>query len=312
VTKLGIRKANYAGTWYKGKEENLRRELEELFLNNEFGPGKLPLCQNKKQRTIIGGISPHAGFTYSGCSAAHTYFNLFKEKIPDTIIILGNHHHPYSKVGIMKEGMWETPLGNLTIDSALAKALLNNSNIISDDTDSFMHSMEHNIEIQLPFIKYCAGDKDTKIIPMKIRSDIKFNKIDELCEDIAETINSFEKDIIIVASSDMSHYNVDVDNTEQLEALKKIDQAVIDQFLKFNFENVLNPEKFIDISLFNKFRLGERRVSICGRQTITSALLLCKKLNAIKSELLKYYISKDIKPSKDPWTVGYFSGIIIK
>ncbi|MHA1508605.1 MAG: AmmeMemoRadiSam system protein B [Promethearchaeota archaeon] len=98
---MGIRKAYHAGTWYKGNEENLKQQLEELFLNNEFGPGKLPVCQNQKQRTIIGGVSPHAGFAYSGCSAAHTYFNLFKEKIPDTIIILGNHHQPYSKVGIM-------------------------------------------------------------------------------------------------------------------------------------------------------------------------------------------------------------------
>jgi len=311
---LGIRKAYHAGTWYKGKEESLRRELEGLFLNNEFGPGKLPVCQNQKQRTIIGGVSPHAGFAYSGCSAAHTYFNLFKEKIPDTIIILGNHHQPYSKVGIMKEGMWETPLGNLTIDSELAKALLDNSNIIRDDVASFMqikeYRKEHNIEIQLPFIKYCAGDNDTKIIPMKIRHDIPFNKIDELSKDIAKTINSFEKDIIIIASSDMSHYNVD--NKEQLETLKKIDNAVINQILKFKFQNVLNPKKFIDVSLFNKFREDERDVSICGRQTITLALLICEKLNAIKAELLKYYISKDIHPSADPWTVGYFSGILMK
>ena len=310
MINLVIRKAQYAGSWYKGKEENLRMELEELFLNNEFGPGKLPLCQNQKQRTIIGGISSHAGFTYSGCSAAHTFFNLFKEKIPDTIIILGNHHHPYSKVGIMKDGAWETPLGDLTIDSELAKALLDNSNIINDDAVSFMKFKEQNIEIQLPFIKYCAGDKDVKIVPVKITRHIKLEKIEELCGDIAKTINTSEKDIIIVASSDMSHYNIDT--KEQLETLKEIDQAVIDQILNFNFEYVLNPEKFIDASLFNKFRLGEREASICGRQTISAALLICKKLNAIKSELLKYYTSKDISPSGHPWTVGYFSGILRK
>ena len=310
MRKLVIRKAHYAGSWYKGNEESLRSELEDIFLNNEFGPGKLPLCENQKQRTIIGGVSSHAGFSYSGCSAAHTYLNLFKEKIPDTIIILGNHHHHYSKVGIMKEGIWETPLGNLTIDSELAKALLDNCNIISDDDASFMQVREHNIEIQLPFIKYCAGDKDTKIIPMKIKHDITYKKIEELSEDIAKTINHFEKDIIIVASSDMSHYNIY--NKEQLETLKKIDQAVIEQFLKFNFENVLNPEKFIDARLFNKFGLGEKSPSICGRQTMTLVLKICKKLNAMKAELLKYYINKDIRPSADAWTVGYFSGILRK
>ena len=310
MRKLGIRKAYHAGSWYSGKEDILRRDLEELFLNDEFGPGKLPVCQNQKQRTIIGGVSAHAGFSYSGCSAAHTYLNLFKEKIPDTIIILGNHHHPYSKVGIMKEGIWETPLGNLTIDSELAKAILDNCNIISDDEASFKHVSEQNIEIQLPFIKYCAGDKDTKIIPMKIKHDITYKKIEELSEDIAKTINHFEKDIIIVASSDMSHYNIY--NKEQLETLKKIDQAVIEQFLKFNFENVLNPEKFIDARLFNKFGLGEKSPSICGRQTMTLVLKICKKLNAMKAELLKYYINKDIRPSADAWTVGYFSGILRK
>ena len=310
MINLVVRKAYKAGSWYQGAEKNLRMQLEALFLNNEFGPGNLPVCQNQKQRTIIGGVSPHASFGYSGCGAAHTYFNLFKEKIPDTIIILGNHHHPYSKVGIMKEGAWETPLGNLTIDSELAKALIDKCSIIRDDVDSFIQFKEHNIEVQLPFIKYCAADKDTKIIPIKISRHIKFKQIGELSEDIAKTMISSEKDIIIVASSDMSHYNIY--NEEQLQTLKMIDQSVIDQILKYNFENVLNPEKFIDVRLFNKFRLGERMPSICGRQTITTLLLICKKLNATKSELLKYYISKDIIPSEDPWTVGYFSGILMK
>ena len=109
MRKLGIRirKATHAGSWYKGKEESLREELEDLFLNNEFGPGKLPVSQNQKHRTIIGGISPHAGYSFSGRCAAFTYLNLFKEKIPDTVIILGTDHIGYGQVALLADGRSE-------------------------------------------------------------------------------------------------------------------------------------------------------------------------------------------------------------
>jgi len=305
-----LRRAEFAGKFYPAFKGELIRGIEDCFLSKDFGPGVKLEIKKQDQRTVIGGVSPHAGYIYSGPCAAYTYLNLFRERIPDTVIILGNHHHPYSKIGIMKEGEWVTPLGNLKIDEDLAKLILAESNIVVEDKAGFLNFREHNIEVQLPFIKYCAREKEIEILPIKIARTTSHSKLNEFSSQIAGIINKYDKDIIIVASSDMSHYNVF--DEEQLKTLKEIDQLVIDQFLKLNSEYVLNPESFINKTLFNKFSIGEREPSVCGRQTIAALILICKKLNFSKPNVLKYYNSKEISPGGHPWTVGYFSGILVK
>ncbi len=207
MRKLGIRKASHAGSWYPKNREDLIRDLEYNFSESEFGPGLLPETLNLDTRTIIGGVSPHAGYAYSGRCAAYTYLNLFKEKIPDTVIVLGTDHVGYGKVALLGDGAWETPLGNLLIDDELSKKILDTSDIIVEDRSAFTGFMEqeHNIEIQLPFIKYCAKDKDLKIIPIKITPRINFDVMDEISSDIANAVKSVDKDVVVVASSDMSH-----------------------------------------------------------------------------------------------------------
>ncbi|TFG01596.1 MAG: AmmeMemoRadiSam system protein B, partial [Promethearchaeota archaeon] len=207
---MEVRKPLHAGSWYPRYKPDLIRNLKEYFDDNEFGPGEEPKTLNNDTRTIIGGVSPHAGYIYSGNCAAHTYLNIFREKIPDTILILGNDHNRYDKIAIMKEGEWETPLGNLKVDTDLAEKILENTNTIILDNSAFIgypHQNEHNIEIQLPFIKYCVKDQDVQIVPIKI--GLKYSENYEIYEkistDIANAIKSMDKDIVIVASSDMTH-----------------------------------------------------------------------------------------------------------
>lgn len=271
--------------------------MKQLFNDNKFGPGKEPSSQNIEKRSILGGLSPHAGVRYSGYCAAHTYLNLFKEKIPDTIIILGNIHRRYNDIAIFKSGEWETPLGNLMVDDDLVGTILDNGEIIKSDNLAFtgFYEEEHNIEIQLPFIKYCAKDKDVKIVPIKLGFNAFHNY--KLCEEIAtclsKSIKSYNKDVIIVASSDMQHE--EVLNSKRLEKFKLKDHKVIDAFEALNAENVMNIAS---------------NLSICGPQTITTLLLTCKKLDANHGKLLKYYTSVDKEGFG--YCVGYFSGIILK
>ena len=289
-----FRKAQYAGSWYKGNEKGLNEALERYFLDKNFGPGEKPETLNLESRSIFGGVSPHAGHEYSGPCAAYTYFNLFKEKIPDTVIILGTDHRGYRKIALFEDGEWETPLGNLKIDNELSKKILDTSKVIASDSSAFLIG-EHNIEIQLPFIKYCAKDKDLKIIPIKITPRINYNALDEISSDIANALKSTNKDVVVVASSDMTHDYVH--NEEQLTKFKEIDQAVINGFEK------LDPKTTMDAAL---------KTSVCGPQTITTLMLIGKKLwNASKGKLLKYYTSSEKTGSFD-YCVGYFSGIIIK
>jgi AmmeMemoRadiSam system protein B len=291
------RKAAVAGSFYPRYEPDLLRIIKESFTNKKYGPGEEFQTLNKDERSIIGGVSPHAGYVYSGCAAAYTFLNLFKEKIPDTVIILGNDHIGYGRVGLMKEGIWETPLGDINIDSEVTQEILSNSRVIIEDNSAFMgfpFGREHNIEVQLPFIKFCAGDKDIKIVPIKVASH-NMDVLKTISNDIANSIKALDKDIIIVASSDMSHE--EVRSKDELKTFKERDQNLIEGFEKFNPETTLEPYP---------------KASICGRQTITSLILTCINLNAKSAKKLIYYTSSEKTGNIGGYCVGYFSGIISK
>ena len=293
---LVVRKASHAGSWYPSKPETLIKDLESSFYDREFGPGKLPESLKLETRTIFGAISPHAGYSFSGRCAAFSYLNLFKEKIPDTVIVLGTDHVGYGGVALLGDGAWETPIGNLEIDNELSQKIVDTSNVIIDDSSAFTGFMEkeHNIEIQLPFIKYCAKDKNVKIVTIKIGGRKEYSVFEALANDIATSIKSLNKDIVIVASSDMSHKNVS--NSEQLDQFKKIDRDVIDAFVEFD------PKKTL---------LAASRTTVCGAQTIATLMLICKNLKCNSGKLLKYYTSTDVR-GEYGYCVGYFSGILEK
>ncbi|MFX0023832.1 MAG: AmmeMemoRadiSam system protein B [Candidatus Hermodarchaeota archaeon] len=292
-----IRRATHAGSWYPGSKQGLLDALKQYFTDTEFGPNEEPLSLNIEKRTIIGGVSPHAGMEYSGPCAAFTYLNLFKEKIPDTVIILGTDHMGHNKTALMAKGEWETPLGNLKIDEELSNKILEISKVIKDDDSLFtgFSEQEHNIEIQLPFVKFCSIDKDVKIVTIKIRVTRDFKIMNEISNDIVNAINQMDKDVVIVASSDMSHKQVS--DSTQLQKFKEIDLAVIEEFTK------LNPEKALEQA---------SKTTVCGPQTITTLVLIGKKFNATKGEKLKYYTSSERTGRIGGYCVGYFSGVIIK
>ena len=293
-----VRRAINAGSWYEGDANRLKKYMNYLFTDKEYGPGEEPKTLNLEKRTIIGGVSPHAGHRYSGRCAAHTYLNLFKERIPDTVIILGTVHTMYHKIAVFPEGEWETPLGNLRVDDEFTSLLLENSNVIIGDYDAFTgyNEREHNIEIQLPFIKYCAGDKDVQIVPLKLgfRRIEQFDLCEKIAKDLVSTIKKVNKDIVIVASSDMMHE--DVYNEEYLKKFKRIEKDVVDTFVE------LDPKKF-----FNK----AVNLSICGPQTITTMMIACKLLGAVKAKALQHYTSCESEKTLG-YCVGYFSGILLK
>lgn len=294
---MTIRQASNAGQFYPSNNSNLSKIIKQSFLDKEFGPGEDIHSLNQEVRNVIGGVCPHAGYVYSGCCAAFTYLNLFKEKVPDTVIVLGTDHIGYGGIALMDKGEWETPLGNLTIDTELSSKILKKSNIVKNDKSAFIgypFGREHNIEVQLPFIKYCSGDKDVKIIPIVI-SVRDYNTLKIIAEAISEVIRTYDKDVIIIASSDMTHK--EIHGTDQLKKLKEGDKKVIDSFIE------LNPLKALETAL-------ER--TVCGPQTITTLMLICKNLNATEGKLLKYYTSAEKTGNFYGYCVGYFSGIIIK
>ena len=303
------RKPAVAGTFYPRFEKDIIDLIDESFLDENFGIGKEFVIETTKDgpRKVLGGVSPHAGYVYSAPCAIHTIQEIFREGAPDTIIILGTQHTGYDKIGLMKVGIWKTPLGDLGIDSTLSSELLKeSSNIIEDDSAflGFPHHREHNIEVQLPLIQYAAkkAKKEIKIVPIKV-GRMEKNVLQEIGKAIANVLKKNEnKDIAIIASSDMTHYQPrNPHNPEyEIKTIQKTrDQAVIDAFKKSDWEKTL---------------IKANETSVCGPQTITILMIVAKELGYKSAKELKYYTSFEKMGSKTPcdYSVGYFAGVLSK
>ena len=285
MKKLEIRKPAVAGSFYAGDLKYLNRQIENCFLH-KIGPGKLPSTIIKGERKIVGLISPHAGYMYSGPVAANGFYKIALGGKPDTIIILGPNHRGFGEdVSIMVEGKWKTPLGELEIDTDIAEKILKNSKIIRNDPKA--HQYEHSIEVQLPFVQYIFG-KNIKFVPICMtRQDI--NTDIEIAESICSSVA--DKNILIIASSDFTHY-------EPQEYAENADKQAINAILNFD------PKRLYDM-------IYQQNLSMCGPGPITVMLNICEILGAKKAELLKYATSGDITGMYDQ-VVGYASIIIRK
>ena len=285
MDKSEVRKPAVAGSFYNANLKSLKKEIENCFLH-KIGPGKIPTVNLQGEKNIIGLISPHAGYMYSGPVAANGFYKIALDGRPDTIIIIGPNHRGFGEdISIMVEGNWETPLGELEIDANIAESILKNSKIIKVDRKA--HQFEHSIEVQLPFIQYIFGE-NVKFVPIcMIHQDI--NTDIEIAKSICASI--INKNVLIIASSDFTHY-------ETQEYATNIDKQAINAILNFD------PKKLYDM-------IYQQNLTMCGPGPITVMLIACKTLGAKKAELTKYSTSGDISGRYDQ-VVGYASIIIRK
>lgn len=282
---MKIRKPCVADAFYAGTRTELTDQIIECF-NHRFGPGKVPEVTAHGPRKIVGLVSPHAGYVYSGPVAANAYARLASDGLPDVFVILGpNHTGQGSGVSILTEGAWETPIGISKIDSVLAKQIQKSSSIM--DIDETAHSHEHSIEIQLPFLQFLFKDA-VKFIPIcMMMQDLR------TCRDIAKSIieQTKGKDIVMIASSDFTHY-------EPHETASKKDRTAIDAILTLDSET-LNE-------------LGESsRVTMCGYGPITTLMEAARLQGNVQSKLLAYRTSGDISGDRSA-VVGYASILFLR
>lgn len=277
---MKVRRPYVAGSWYPGTAESLKREIERC-LTHRLGYGKIPEVSRDGSRAIIGLVSPHAGYMYSGPVASIGYGRLAEDGIPESIILIGpNHTGIGSAVSIMVEGVWETPLGYVEIDTDLAKAIVEASDIV--DVDDYAHKFEHSLEIQLPFLQYFYGSS-FKIVPicMMLRD---YDTAKELGESISSSIAG--RNVVIIASTDFTHY-------EPHKIAVEKDRLAIDAILK------------LDAELFLKV-VEDKYISMCGPGPVAVMIVACRGLGASRAELLGYATSGDITGDRSA-VVGYAS-----
>jgi AmmeMemoRadiSam system protein B len=284
-----MRKSAVSGQFYPDEKQKLLKELTDCFLDAR-GPGKLPNIRNGKQH-IRGLVVPHAGYIYSGAIAAHAYYTLAVNNPPATYILLGpNHTGQGSGVSIMTEGIWETPLGTIPINTKLAQQLA--QGII--DTDSYAHQYEHSIEVQLPFLQYILKDHPFDFAPICMSMQDS-ETVSEVGTIIATALQHHTKNITIIASSDFSHvgfnYQTLPPNDERVDRYAtQQDKKALEQILAFN------PTNLIDT-------IYQHHITMCGYGPVAAMLTAANTLGASHVELLKYGTSYEVQPSSS--CVGY-------
>jgi AmmeMemoRadiSam system protein B len=303
-----IRKSAVAGSFYPRFQADIKDLIETSFKDSTFGPGMDFHAGHKeagKERQVLGGVCPHAGYIYSGCCSCHTLQAICTEGVPDTFIILGNVHTGYREISVMKEGKWETPMGEMPIDSELAKMILERCPTTVADDSAFMgfpHGREHNIEVQIPFLQYIAQStkKAIKIVTIAVGS-MDFSKLERFGTQLAEVLYDARKskDIAIIASSDMTHHEPKnrAKPAEDIKWQYEKDNAVMHAFEQFDIPAVYKHAN---------------ETTVCGPQTISSLMIIGKTLGYKNAKKLKYYTSYEKMGGNGPcdYSVGYFSGII--
>lgn len=284
-------KANFAGSFYAKTEAELDKQITECY-NDKNGPGDLPL--SKRTGRIQAIISPHAGYQFSGPCAAWAYKEIAESEFAELYIILGTNHHSKGNF-ISLEGI-ETPYGLARVDKDFAKSLLEKNNEIKVDEAVF--TQEHSIEVQIPFLQFATKDKmhELKILPI-IVNEIDYNK---LALDLKETILESEKHIVIIASSDFTHYGHMYHHIPFSTDIKKNiyeqDQNAI------NFIEKLDADGFLGY-------VDENMMTICGAMPIA---VLLKTLKKSKVELLHYYTSADLEEEQTYKNSVSYAAIIMR
>jgi AmmeMemoRadiSam system protein B/AmmeMemoRadiSam system protein A len=264
------RKPVVAGQFYPASPSQLRAMIEQF------------VDQRVAKENVIGLVSPHAGYIYSGPVAGAV---ISKIKFKDTFIIMGPNHTGMGKpLSIMTEGAWETPLGEVEIDSELGKHILANSSYLQED--SVAHQFEHSIEVQLPFLQYFQSD--IKIVPIVLAYS-SGDTYKEIGKEIAKAVKDLNKEVVIIASSDMTHY-------EPQSSAQSKDTQAIEAILDLSEDELLK-------------RVDELNISMCGYAPVVSLISAAKELGATGAELIRYQTSGDV--SGDYSSVVGYAGIII-
>lgn len=261
-----IRKPAVAGQFYPGKTEKLKAMVKEM------------VNPKVKKEKALAVVSPHAGFVYSGPVAGAVFSSVV---LPDCYVILGpSHRGTRSLFAIMKQGVWQTPLGDVRVHSSLAEMIIKHTDLIGEENSA--HVAEHSLEVQLPFIQYFKTD--FAIVPICTSYQADYSNLEELGKAVAAGVKESGEDVLLVASTDMSHY-------VSQETAERMDSLAIEKIL------ALDPKGLFEV-------VRDKDISMCGFQPTVAALLAAKALGAKKAELIQYQTSGETSGDYDH-VVGY-------
>jgi AmmeMemoRadiSam system protein B len=269
-----LRHPAVAGRFYPRDPETLRIEVRS-YLSQSSSVNQAPL-------RAIGCIAPHAGYMYSGHVAGAVFARV---EVPRRCIVMCPNHTGMGRaLAILSEGAWETPLGEVPIDTGLAMALKQRFAALHED--SAAHRAEHAAEVELPFLQ--LRQPELTFVPIALGTG-QFEPLEQLGKALADVVSTQKDPILIVASSDMNHYESD--------AVTRVkDHRAIERIL------TLDPRGLYDV-------VTQQDISMCGFGPAVAMLTAARQLGAKSAELVKYATSGDVSGDLDQ-VVGY-AGVVV-
>ncbi len=270
--KKDVRRSILAGSWYPGRPETLRGDIETYFRN---------VPEREIPGRVIGLVAPHAGYVYSGQVAAHAYKLIRDASYEKVIVISPSHRMHFDGVAVWRGAGYETPLGVVPVDQELAESLLAADGPVAEIPAA--HEREHALEIQLPFLQAALGE--FTFVPL-----VMGNQDEPTCRRLAEVIAAAlaGREALVVGSSDLSHFH------SHSEAVR-LDSVVLDHLKSFSPDGLLRD-------------LARHRCEACGGGPAAVTMMAARALGADRAELLKYADSGDVTGDRRE-VVGYASAV---
>jgi AmmeMemoRadiSam system protein B len=260
-----------AGYFYPGSASEIKAMMAKF------------VDKNASREEVAGLLVPHAGYQYSGAVTGATISRI---KLKDTFIIIGPTHsglgRPFS---VWTEGAWKTPLGEVEVDTELARKMVSVSGYLEEDYQA--HREEHAVEVQIPFLQYVKPD--VRIVPI-ILAGAPPDTYKEIGRDIARAIKELKRQAVIMASGDMTHY-------EPHDIAMEKDMEAVGAMLALDEDELTQRYRELDISM-------------CAYGPVVCLIAAVKELGATGAELVMYRTSGDATGDKSA-VVGY-AGVIFK
>ncbi|MCI4339350.1 MAG: AmmeMemoRadiSam system protein B [Thermoplasmata archaeon] len=263
-----------AGQFYEGTGAALAHQVERCFLDPR-GPGELPTRHRSGTRPLRAAIVPHAGYEFSGPIAAHAYSLVAEERPPESVLILGVDHYGLGTGAALSDRDWLTPLGPLSVDHDLVRALTRAPVTV----DEAAHVREHSIEVQLPFLEYVVPH------PRFVALQVRFGPFDYL-RDVARVVREAvrDRDVLLLASTDFSHYL-------PAKTAERLDGMAIEAILAGDARRLYDT-------------VADHDISMCGVAP-TTVLLAALEDEHLRPRLLRWGHSGEVHPTRE--VVGYAS-----
>jgi MEMO1 family protein len=272
-----LRRSAVAGSWYPGTAASISSEVDG-YLRDARAP--------RAEGRLVGLISPHAGLRYSGPVAAHGYALLAGRSNLTAVLVGPSHRYRFDGVALWARGAFETPLGIAPIDEGLADAILGADRRAADEPRP--HREEHSLEMQLPFLQHLVDG--LRIVPCLMGTQSR-DEVDRLAGALVEAVGD-RRDVLLVASSDLSHYHPAL-------VANRLDGVVVKDIEAFDADGLM-------------LRLEASLEHACGGGPMVCVMKAARRLGADASAVLRYGDSGDVAEEDKSRVVGYVSAALFQ